>query len=96
MPFSDTSNIHDQTDNVLTYDGHRAQQRPRIVIFKGVEYLVIECQTLYISTGIHQHAPVKRGFEVRCQGGRQFKLELTEGIGWKIDTVDGPFVAPEP
>lgn len=82
---------HPKHSTVLTYDGHRAVQRPRIVIFEGVNYEVTECESLYISTGIRSDSPVKRGFHVRCQGGRQFKLELTEGIGWQIDPLPGPY-----
>ena len=90
MPSSDSY----LPDNVLTYDGHRAHQRPRVVVFQCVEYDVIECESLYISTGVRADAPVKRGFRVRCKGGRQFKLELTEGTGWTVAPVDGPFISP--
>ncbi|MBN2529686.1 MAG: hypothetical protein JXR76_25070 [Deltaproteobacteria bacterium] len=83
-----------QSGRVLTYDGHRAMQRPRMVVFEGVHYEVVECESLYISTGIHSNCPVKRGFHVRCLGGRQFRLELTEGVGWQIETVPGPFSIP--
>ncbi|MBN2340100.1 MAG: hypothetical protein JXX29_08710 [Deltaproteobacteria bacterium] len=78
-------------NQVLTYDGHRNAQRPRMIVFESQEYLIIECETLYISTGEATDAPVKRGFHVRCKGGRQFKLELIEGTGWIIDALPGPF-----
>ena len=84
-----------ETCRVLTYDGHRAMQRPRIVLFDNIEYRVIECESLFISTGVLASSPVKRGFHVRCDGGRQFKLTLTEGVGWFIESMPGPYAAPD-
>ncbi|MBN2717243.1 MAG: hypothetical protein JXX14_15425 [Deltaproteobacteria bacterium] len=82
------------TCQVLTYDGHRAAQRPRVVIFDDIEYQVRECESLFISTGEAASAPVRRGFVVRCEGGRQFRLTLTEGVGWLIESQPGLFVTP--
>ena len=78
---------------VLTYDGRKAFERPRVVIWEGIEHEVTRSVSLYISTGLASDAPVKRGFHVRCRGGRQFKLELTEGAGWKIEPIPGPHLS---
>ena len=91
MPFFDES----EHNRVFTYDGYRAMQRPRLVLFESVEYAVIECESLYISTGESTNSAVKRGFGVRCSGGRQFELELIEGKGWRIKPLPGPFAASD-
>ena len=82
------------SNKVLTYDGHRAVQRPAVVIYDDTQYVVIDCQSLFISTGVESDAPVKRGFHVQCEGGRQFYLTLTEGTGWTIQPIQGPYVEP--
>ena len=91
MPFFRESD----KNKVLTYDGYRAMQKPRVIIFDGMEFDVSDCESLYISTGERSDAPVKRGFRVRCLGGRQFELELTEGDGWRIKPIPGPVAANE-
>ena len=82
-------------DSVITYDGHRAFERPDAVIFKGKRHEVASSESLFISTGVETDSPVKRGFMVRCEGGARFKLVLTEGIGWEITPIAGPMLVTE-
>ena len=77
-------------DRVITHDGHRAFERAKTVIFEGKRHEVVSSESLFISTGVETDSPVKRGFEVRCEGGARFKLVLTEGVGWEITPIAGP------
>lgn len=93
MPSSDKpkKSREKQTKNhVITHDGHRAIPKPRVVVFGGADHEVTDCESLYISTGEKNDTPVKRGFLVRCKGGRQFKLEMTDGASWEITPIPGP------
>lgn len=77
-------------DRVITYDGHRAFEKPKAVVFEGKRHEVASSESLFISTGVEADSPVKRGFAVRCEGGARFKLVLTEGVGWEITPILGP------
>lgn len=80
----------DTSDRVVTLDGYRAFEKPGAVVYGGVRHEVIECDSLYVATGVDPSSPVRRAFEVRCEGGKRFRLELTEGVGWQIDLIPGP------
>lgn len=77
-------------DGVVTLDSYKAFEKPKAVIHKGIRHEVVICESLYVATGVDPSSPVRRGFEVRCEGGARFKLELTEGVGWRIEPVPGP------
>jgi len=83
-------------DRVITFDGHRAFDRPVAVVHGGARLEVVACVSLYISTGVEPASPVRRGFEVRCAGGRRFRLILTEGVGWEIIPLPGPSAVKAP
>lgn len=82
-------------DRVITYDGHRAFEKPKAVVFEGKRHEVVSSESLFISTGVETDSPVKRGFEVRCEGGARFKLVLTEGVGWEITPIAGPRIVSD-
>jgi hypothetical protein len=83
-------------DRVITYDGHRAFERPKTVVFDGNRHEVVSSESLFISTGVETDSHVKRGFMVRCEGGARFKLVLTEGVGWEITPIAGPKLVNPP
>ncbi len=83
-------------NRVITYDGHRAFERPEAVVFEGKRHEVVSSESLFISTGVETDSPVKRGFMVRCEGGARFRLVLTEGVGWEITPIPGPKLVNPP
>ncbi len=82
----------DEQNRVITLDNYRAFEKPGAVIYEGVRHEVVVCESLYVATGVDPSSPVRRAFEVRCDGGTRFRLELTEGVGWQIDTIPGPTI----
>ena len=75
---------------VITYDGHRANEKPKAVVWNGERLDVIDIEDRWIVTGVERTSKVIYGFVVRCQGGARFRLEYNKEDNWSAELLPGP------
>lgn len=72
---------------VLSYDGYRGAERPRLIIAGEATLRVTEVESASVTAGLDEDGPVLRRFRVRCENGKRFEATYSEDTGWKVSPL---------
>ena len=78
---------------IVSYDGHRADVRPKAVVADGERRDVVEIEHAWVETGVDPRSPVIHGFVVRCEGGGRYRVLHHSEDGWGAARLPGPRAA---
>ena len=76
---------------VLTYDGYRGDERPRIIETGDDSFNVAVIEDSWVSTGVNPESETLRGVVVCCENGARFRAVYGEESGWQVNRLpDAP------